>query len=163
MSGALQDFPHDVKVNDLYGGTTIEVKARKSGEGFTQLDKWKGSADLLILKRDFQKPMVYLSWDFFKEFLNDERQNRRRNKSREQADISNQLPGETTIEKDSEKSTSKISSRKFYNGQGSRQIDRKSWPKGKRKIVNRIHKQSKIDGKSQLQTRWEYLKTISKK
>ena len=30
-------------------------------------------------------------------------------------------------------------------------------------IVNRIHKQSKIDGKSQLQTRWEYLKTISKK
>ena len=39
---------HIIFQNDLYGGTTIEVKARKSGEGFTQLDKWKGSADLLI-------------------------------------------------------------------------------------------------------------------
>ena len=76
LSGALIDFPHDVQVKDLYEGTNIEVKARKSGEGFTQLDKWKGSADLLILKRDFQKPMVYLTWDFFKEFLNEYKENR---------------------------------------------------------------------------------------
>ena len=41
LSGALIDFPHDVQVKDLYEGTNIEVKARKSGEGFTQLDKWK--------------------------------------------------------------------------------------------------------------------------
>ena len=48
LSGAIQDFPHDVQVSDLFNGINIEVKARKSGEGFTQLDKWKGSADLLI-------------------------------------------------------------------------------------------------------------------
>ena len=146
----------------MYGGTTIEVKARKSGEGFTQLDKWKGSADLLILKRDFQKPMVYLSWDFFKEFLNDERQNRRRNESGEQADISDQLAGETTIEKDSKESTSKIFTRARSFGQGVRQANRKSWSKGKRKIVSRVFGESKINGKSQLQTRWEYLKKLSK-
>ena len=33
MSGSLQDFPHDVKV-ELLGGLHIEVKARKNGKGF---------------------------------------------------------------------------------------------------------------------------------
>ena len=56
LSGAIQAFPHDVQVTDLFDGTNVEVKARKNGEGFTQLDKWKGSADLLILKKDRTSP-----------------------------------------------------------------------------------------------------------
>tara|TARA_B100000029_G_scaffold180519_1_gene178291 strand:- start:302 stop:898 length:597 start_codon:yes stop_codon:yes gene_type:complete len=165
LSGAIQDFPHDVQVKDLYEGTNIEVKARKSGEGFTQLDKWKGSADLLILKRDFQKPMVYLTWDFFKEFLNEYKENRESrcsSESGEQADIQHTLSGEATIKEDSQKSTSKIPSRKFNNGQGMRQGNRKSWSTGKRKIASRTFKQSKINGTTKLQTRWEYLKKLSK-
>ena len=71
----------------MFEGTNIEVKARKNGEGFAQLDKWKGSADLLILKKDFSNPMVYLDWDLFKEFLYEYRQNRRRNESGEQAAV----------------------------------------------------------------------------
>ncbi len=39
-----------------------EVKARKSGQGFTTLEKWLGEADLLFLKRDRQQPMVCMSW-----------------------------------------------------------------------------------------------------
>ena len=164
LSGALIDFPHDVQVKDLYEGTNIEVKARKSGEGFTQLDKWKGSADLLILKRDFQKPMVYLTWDFFKEFLNEYKENRESrciSESGEQADIQHTFSGEATTKEDSQKSTSKIPSRKFNNGQGMRQGDRKSWPKNQRKIASRTFKQNRIDGATQLQSRWEYLKNIS--
>ena len=48
LSGAIAAFPHDVQVSDLFEGTNIEVKARKNGEGFAQLDKWKGSADFLV-------------------------------------------------------------------------------------------------------------------
>jgi len=39
-----------------------EVKARRNGEGFTQLERWLGNNDVLFLKRDRQKPMVCLSW-----------------------------------------------------------------------------------------------------
>ena len=166
LSGAIQDFPHDVQVKDLFGGTTIEVKARKSGEGFTQLDKWKGSADLLILKRDFQKPMVYLNWNLFKEFLNEYKENRQPRcscQSGEQTTVQHQLSREGEVKEDSEKGSPKIPSRKFSQQQGVRQGYRKSWPKGKRKIASRTFRKSKIDGTTKLQTRWQYLKELSKK
>ena len=140
LSGAIQQFPHDVNVRDLYNGTSIEVKARKNGSGFATLDKWKGNADLLILKKDFEKPMVYLTWDFFKEFLYEYRQNRQRNESGEQTVISTELSGEAEIKEDSKESTSKIPSRSFSNRQGVRQINRKPWPNGKRKIASRVYK-----------------------
>lgn len=44
---------------------TAEVKARKQGAGFTQLEKWKGDHDLLFLKRDRQEPMVVMDWTLF--------------------------------------------------------------------------------------------------
>ena len=69
LSGALQQFPHDVYVNNLLGGTTVEVKARKDGQGFTQLEKWKGTAELLILKRNNATPFVCVDWKYFKELL----------------------------------------------------------------------------------------------
>ena len=69
LAGALQQFPHDVYVNNLLGGTTVEVKARKDGQGFTQLEKWKGTAELLILKRNNATPFVCVDWKYFKELL----------------------------------------------------------------------------------------------
>ena len=69
LSGAIQAFPHDVQVKDLFDGTNVEVKARKNGEGFTQLDKWKGSADLLVLKKDRTSPMICMDWEQFKLYL----------------------------------------------------------------------------------------------
>ena len=161
LSGAIQDFPHDVQVSDLFNGTNIEVKARKNGEGFAQLDKWKGSADLLILKKDFSNPMVYLDWNLFKEFLYEYRRSRQGSESGEQTTVQHKLSREAKTEKDSTNSTSKIPSSKFNNGQGMRQGNRKSWPKNQRKIASRTFKQSKIDGATQLQSRWQYLKSIS--
>ena len=161
LSGAIQDFPHDVQVSDLFNGTNIEVKARKNGEGFAQLDKWKGSADLLILKKDFSNPMVYLDWNLFKEFLYEYRRSRQGSESGEQTTVQHKLSREAKTEKDSTNGTSKIPSSKFNNGQGMRQGNRKSWPKNQRKIASRTFKQSKIDGATQLQSRWQYLKSIS--
>jgi hypothetical protein len=163
LSGAIQDFPHDVRVADLFGGTTVEVKARKSGGGFTQLDRWKGSADLLILKRDFKEPMVYMSWNLYKEYLNEYKENRSGSESGEQTTVRDQLSGQTEIEEDRQKSTPKIPSRPFGQQQGMRQAHRKSWPNGKRKIAKRVHRKGKVNGSTQLQTRWDYLKGLSKK
>jgi len=161
LSGAIQDFPHDVQISDLFDGTNIEVKARKNGEGFAQLDKWKGSADLLILKKDFSNPMVYLDWNLFKEFLYEYRRSRQGSESGEQTTVQHKLSRETKTEKDSKNGTPKIPSRKFDNGQGMRQGNRKSWPKNQRKIASRTFKQNRIDGATQLQSRWKYLKSIS--
>lgn len=164
LSGALLDFPHDVQVHDLFGGTNIEVKARKSGEGFAQLDKWKGSADLLILKKDFSTPMVYLDWNLFKEFLNEYRENRSTSESGQQKNICDLNGRQKEIESNSKKNTSKIPSVKFSDRQGSRQIDRKSWPNSQRKIAKRSFRQkSDINGGTELQTRWQHIKEVSKK
>ena len=65
MSGALQDFPYDVKV-DLLGGMHCEVKARKGGKGFATIKRWKGNADLLIMVEDFSEPGVYIDWSLWK-------------------------------------------------------------------------------------------------
>ena len=39
-----------------------EVKARKSGAGFTQLEKWLGEYDALFLRRDRGDALVLLPW-----------------------------------------------------------------------------------------------------
>jgi Holliday junction resolvase len=161
MSGAIQDFPHDVYVNDLFDGTTIEVKARKNGAGFAQLDNWKGGADILILKKDFENPNVYVEWKFFKELLDVYRQHRFGSESREQEDISNKLGRKTSSEKNSTKGTFKIPSRKFDQQQGVRQADRKSWALDQRKTYQKAHRQSLKDARAKLQASWRGTKDIS--
>jgi hypothetical protein len=39
-----------------------EVKARKNGSGFTQLEKWFGEYQVLFLRRDRADPLVVLPW-----------------------------------------------------------------------------------------------------
>lgn len=46
-----------------------EVKARKAGAGFTTLERWLGTNDLLFLKRDRQTPMVVMTWDTYETLI----------------------------------------------------------------------------------------------
>ena len=39
-----------------------EVKARKNGAGFAQLEKWLGEYQVLFLRRDRADPLVLLPW-----------------------------------------------------------------------------------------------------
>jgi hypothetical protein len=39
-----------------------EVKARKCGDGFVQLEKWLGAYDLLFLRRNNAAPLVLQPW-----------------------------------------------------------------------------------------------------
>jgi hypothetical protein len=56
---------HDV---DLYpfgrdaAPLVAEVKARKNGSGFTQLEKWLGEYQALFLRRNRADPLVILPW-----------------------------------------------------------------------------------------------------
>lgn len=42
-----------------------EVKARKSGQGFKQLEQWLGDNDLLFMRRNNRSPMVAMNWEVF--------------------------------------------------------------------------------------------------
>ena len=66
-SGAILWMPHDVVAEIMEEGLkdTIEVKARKSGEGFKTLKRWKGLADILMLVEDREQPTVVVSWIYF--------------------------------------------------------------------------------------------------
>ena len=48
LSGALPEYPHDIKINNP--DMIVEIKARKNGAGFKTLKRWMGSADALIMK-----------------------------------------------------------------------------------------------------------------
>ena len=67
LSGAsrFRGSGHDV---DIYAFGTdeaplvAEVKKRKGGAGFTQLERWLGDYDLLVLRRNHADPMIVLPW-----------------------------------------------------------------------------------------------------
>jgi Holliday junction resolvase len=46
-----------------------EVKARKSGGGFVQLERWLGEFDLLFLRRNNADPLVVLPWRIWRRLL----------------------------------------------------------------------------------------------
>ena len=56
----------DLRIADEFLG---EVKARKTGEGFTLLESWLTGADLLFLKRNRQSPLVCMSWGVYEQLL----------------------------------------------------------------------------------------------
>jgi hypothetical protein len=67
MSGAIQDFPHDIEIREPR--MTIEVKARANGEGFKTLERWKGGADILALHKDHGTTLMCLDINLFIELL----------------------------------------------------------------------------------------------
>jgi Holliday junction resolvase len=46
-----------------------EVKARKNGSGFVQLEAWLSDFDILFLKRNRSDPMVLLPWRVWRSLL----------------------------------------------------------------------------------------------
>jgi len=66
-SGIYEDYPSD-NWAIIHGKRYIfECKAR--AEGHRTLDRWRGDADLLVIKRDRKEPMVYMAWSVFKEIV----------------------------------------------------------------------------------------------
>jgi hypothetical protein len=74
LSGAsrFRGSGHDI---DLYpfgrdaAPFVAEVKARKNGSGFTQLEKWLGDYQILFLRRDRADPLVLLPWSTWEALL----------------------------------------------------------------------------------------------
>jgi hypothetical protein len=74
LSGAsrFRGSGHDV---DLYpfgrdaAPLVAEVKARKNGSGFTQLEKWLNTYDVLFLRRNRADPLVVLPWSTWEALL----------------------------------------------------------------------------------------------
>jgi Holliday junction resolvase len=67
LSGAsrFRGSGHDLDIYALGRDTAplvAECKARKSGGGFVQVEKWLGEFDLLFLRRNSADPLVVLPW-----------------------------------------------------------------------------------------------------
>jgi hypothetical protein len=67
LSGAsrFRGSSHDLDIYALgrdAAPLVAEVKARKTGAGFTTLEKWLGEYDLLVLRRNNADPMILLPW-----------------------------------------------------------------------------------------------------
>lgn len=63
LSGAISDFPHDISINNPR--LILEVKARKNGSGFKTILNWMGKADALVMKQDYDDPIVAMRMDTF--------------------------------------------------------------------------------------------------
>jgi Holliday junction resolvase len=74
LSGAtrFRNSGHDI---DVYAHgpdaapLVAEVKARKDGGGFVQLEKWLGEYGLLVLKRNHADPLILLPWRVWAQLL----------------------------------------------------------------------------------------------
>jgi Holliday junction resolvase len=62
LSGSASDFPGDVLIGLDEGEIRGEVKARREGAGFVQLERWLGANDVLFLRRNHTDPLVVLPW-----------------------------------------------------------------------------------------------------
>ena len=67
LSGALSDFPHDISINKPK--LILEVKARKNGSGFKTILNWMGRADALVMKQDYDDPIVAMRMDTFLDLI----------------------------------------------------------------------------------------------
>jgi Holliday junction resolvase len=73
-SGAMRYRGHGADV-DVYAfgrdecPLVSECKARRSGGGFVQLERWLGENDLLFLRRDHAEPLVLLPWRIWARLL----------------------------------------------------------------------------------------------
>jgi len=81
LSGAsrFRNSGHDL---DIYANgrdqapLVAEVKARKNGAGFTQLEAWLGEYDLLFLRRNHAEPLVVMPWRVWVSLLRSQLPNR---------------------------------------------------------------------------------------
>jgi len=78
LSGASRYRDNGADVDIYINGRDLEpivaeVKARKSGEGFKQLERWLGAYDALFLRRNLAEPIVVLPWRTWEALLRKER------------------------------------------------------------------------------------------
>jgi Holliday junction resolvase len=67
LSGATRYQQNGADVDIYFRGKdeaplVAEVKGRKSGEGFRQLERWLAENDALFLRRNNAEPLVVLPW-----------------------------------------------------------------------------------------------------
>jgi hypothetical protein len=67
LSGAsrFRNSGHDIDIYALGRDAAPfigEIKSRKSGAGFVQLERWLGEFDVLFLRRNHADPVVVLPW-----------------------------------------------------------------------------------------------------
>jgi Holliday junction resolvase len=67
LSGAsrFRGSSHDIDIYPFGNNEAplvAESKARRSGGGFVQLERWLGEYDILFLRRDHSDPLVLLPW-----------------------------------------------------------------------------------------------------
>ena len=67
LSGAsrFRGSSHDIDIYPFGNNEAplvAESKARRSGGGFMQLERWLGECDILFLRRDHSDPLVLLPW-----------------------------------------------------------------------------------------------------
>jgi len=63
---------HDIDVYPFgrdHGALVCEVKARASGEGFVQIERWLGENDVLFLVKDRSDPLVTMPWRVWQQIL----------------------------------------------------------------------------------------------
>ena len=65
LSGGVEGWEGDLRIQSALGELRAEVKARAGGEGFKVLERWLGDGDLLFLRRDRSAPLVVMGWCFY--------------------------------------------------------------------------------------------------
>ena len=66
-SGIYDSFPHDCYFELPDGGVVVEAKAYK--HGWRTGDRMMGRADILVMKRNFGAPCVYMQWSAFERLV----------------------------------------------------------------------------------------------
>tara|TARA_Y100000310_G_scaffold212425_1_gene213286 strand:+ start:140 stop:484 length:345 start_codon:yes stop_codon:yes gene_type:complete len=67
-SGIFRDFPHDVYAETDQGQRLI-VECKSWKHGWRTGDKAMGAADMLVIKRDFGEPNIYMPLKIFEEII----------------------------------------------------------------------------------------------
>ena len=67
-SGVFQSFPHDVFA-EVPGVGRVIVECKSWKNGWRTGDKALGQADLLVIKRDYGEPCVYMTFKTFEQFV----------------------------------------------------------------------------------------------
>jgi hypothetical protein len=67
-SGIFQDFPHDVYA-ETDSGLKLIVECKNWKHGWRTGDKAMGAADMLVIKRDFGEPNIYLPLKVFQQII----------------------------------------------------------------------------------------------
>lgn len=67
-SGIFADWPHDAQF--YLGDQPFIVECKAWKDGWRTGDKAMGAADIMVIKRDYGEPRVYMPWNVFRQLVN---------------------------------------------------------------------------------------------